>query len=240
MQPINPSRHKENSPRADEPRRAEESRRTNKSRPSRAAMSGQRELHPLQLGDSAANMSANTGPSIDSARRARLTDEEMLHAATAWDLHECSARGETHTARNIHNPARFTRIEQQRQHNRFNRPVGFEIAQHDGTTAQIIQDGRAGLLLPANEGRNLRTRMQQKQISRPYFWASGLTPISAVAFGLGAFDGRMAAQTGGRILEMDRTDKWQALALLAPISLMVWVIVGVLVFLAVVAAKGEL
>lgn len=238
MQPINNTQRTDDGRRDDDTQRTDDHRRATNPRTNRTAISGQRALHPRQLGESAASTSTRAGPSSNVQRRVRLTDDEMAAAQAGWNSGDHTARGETHTARNLNNPAGFTRIEQQQ--NRFNRPVGFDIRQEDGTMAQLIQDGRAGLLLNAREGRNLRTSMEQKQISRPYFWASGLTPITAVAFGLGAFDGRIAARTGGRIMEMDRTDKWQALVLLAPISLMGWVIVGVLLFLTVVAAKGGL
>lgn len=214
-------------------------------RRSRAAISGQTELHPLQLGDSAANMSANVSTNLNNntntntpPRGTGLTDAEMMEAEAGWDLRDRNVRGDSYHMRHLNNPARFTRIE--RTQNLLTRPINFGIVQQDGTTAQIFQGGRAGLLLNAEEGRNLRGSMERKQLSRPYFWACAITPVTAIAFGLGFFDWIMVEKTDGRIREMDRDDKWQALALLAPISLMVWVIIIVLVFLAVVAAKGGL
>ena len=116
----------------------------------------------------------------------------------------------------------------------------FGITQADGSTAQIIQNGAAGLLLDREEGRNLRARQKRKQLSRPYFWASAVTPVSAVAFGLGAFDWVAVEKSEGEVREMDPDDKMQALMLLAPLSLMLWIIFVVVVFLAVEGAKGNL
>ena len=222
---------------------------------SHAAISGQTELHPLQLGDSAANMSANTSNNntnmgvktttditpntnnVTPPRRTRLTDVEMIAAEPEWGREE-SARAESYNPRHSNTPMRFTRV--QPNPNRLSRPVGFGITQHDGTTAQIIQDGRPGLLLSAEEGRNIRPRMEQKTLSRPYFWASAITPVTAIGFGLGVFDWIMVEKTEGRIREMDRDDKLQALILLAPVSALLWAIIVVLVFIAVVGAQGGL
>lgn len=209
----------------------------------RAAISGQRELHPLQLGDTAANTNytahtttnnttANTGNT--PPRRTRLTDAEMMEAEPNWGRDE-RARAESYHTRHFYNPGRFTTIE--REQARPLRLTTYFIPQADGTTAQSFQEGRAGHLLPVEEGRNLRSSMEQKMWSRRYFWASGLTPVTAVMFGLGYFDRHIAAKTEGRVTRMHRTDKWHALALLAPLSLMLWVIVVVLVFLAVEAGR---
>lgn len=200
-------------------------------RRARPAISGQTVLQPLQLGEGAANLSS-------PPRRTRFTDAEMIDAEAGWGAAERAAGGrESHHTRHISNPLRSLRIE--RTQNRLSRPAGFEIAQQDGSTA-IIQDGRAGLLMSVEEGRNLRNSMEQKQLSRKYFWASAVTPLSAIAFGCGFFDRRIARRTDGRITEMDRDDKWQALYFLAPTSAVLWAALIVLLLLAVARVTGRM
>lgn len=123
--------------------------------------------------------------------------------------------------------------------------LGVLPGRHAGSRAAVSsQTGLRDLRLGAGIAPRLAAlpeAVEQRRLSRRYFWTCALCPISALAFGLGAFDGRMAARTGGRVLGMDQDDKWQALWLVAPASGLIWAcVLFVVMFLAVSAAKGSL
>jgi len=195
---------------------------------SRPAISGQRRLHPLRLGE--------VEP---PQRRTRLTDTDLLEAEASWTTEPYAAAGDSYTPCNLNKPFRSTTI--QRNVNRLSRPRDFEVAQADGTTAHVgFQNDRAGLLLSASEGRNLHLREKQRALTRPYFWGCALSPITAMAFGLGALDWKMAELTEGKATEMDPEAKKRMLLIYAPLSSIGWAIVVILVIFLVAAARGGL
>lgn len=201
----------------------------------RAAISGQRGSQPLRLGEGSAGPS-NTNRDLPP-RGTGLTDAQMMEAERSWCADEASRCGSGgYHARNLNNPLALTRIEGT-TNNSTPQAVNYGIQQHDGTIVELVQNGKAGMLLTVDEGRNLRASLEREKLSKPYFWACSLTPVTALAFGLGAFDRVMRNRTEGRIRTMDAGLKWQARWVAMPLSALLWAIVIVLVIIALVAGK---
>lgn len=196
-----------------------------KSKTSRSAISGQRGLHPLRLGE------------VEQPQlRTRLTDTDLLEAEASWTSEPYGAGGDSYSPCNVAKPLRAATIKHTVK--RLTRPQNFEIAQADGTTARIgFHNDRTGLLLTTAEGRNLRMRKKQRQLTRPYFWACAMSPFTAIAFGLGAFDKKMVKMTDGKITEMDPAAKRRIVLVYAPLSSIGWAIVVILVIFMVMAVQ---
>jgi hypothetical protein len=106
---------------------------------------------------------------------------------------------------------------------------GFGIQQADGTIEHV------SLLMSADEARNIGNRRLQKKLSRPWLWSCGLFPVTAAMFGSGAFDFKMREMTGGVVSEMDPELKKEALRVWLPLGTILYVVVGLVVAMLVVA-----
>lgn len=147
---------------------------------SRVAMSSQTELQPLQLVDS--TMAGVTG---------RLTDEELGRAEPGWTTQpDYSDDGAL-----------------MRYRNRLTQQFGFHPdppaqRSHAPTTTE-----RQSLLMRPAEARNLGMQSIQKKLTRPWFIACCLCPVTALAFGFGCFDWKIRKMTHGAIVEMSPESK---------------------------------
>ncbi|KAF2483700.1 hypothetical protein BDY17DRAFT_152707 [Neohortaea acidophila] len=180
------------------------------------------ELQPLQRskgkqGPTRAAMSSQTAlhpltladPTYTrAAATTRLTDEQLLESAPGWTVEP--------------NPSSTGAVA-----HFFSREMGFGIQQEDGTVERVR------LLMGPREGRNLREGRLQRELTRPYFVACSLCPVSAVFFGLGGLDWWMRRASEGKVEEMAPVAKKDALCLAAPLGAIFYAIVVIVVFMAV-------
>ncbi len=173
--------------------------------PSRAGITGQRQLRPLTLGAPSASASGNHG---------RFTDAQLAQAEPSW----------TNRPRTTGDDIRTTTLA-------LGTPTteGFGIRQADGTIEHV------SLLMSAEQGRTIGYRRRQMQLTRPYLWWCGVFPVTAFMFGLGSFDFRMRQATRGAIAEMAPEAKKEALTVWLPLSTMAWVMLGLVVAMLVIA-----
>lgn len=82
-------------------------------------------------------------------------------------------------------------------------------------------------LIGAQDARSMPMRRIQRYLTRPYFRVCALCPLTALLFGLGGLDWRMRQMTNGRIQQMSRTAKKQALQVYLPLGLIIYAAVGV-------------
>lgn len=176
------------------------------------AMSGQTELRGFCLGSPSADLS-QTPAKRPAGRAGPFSDAELAVAASGWRLAP------------IEPPVQYDR--------------DLSIAQRDGRK-NVVNVCGVRYLVSAEEGRAMRLRMEQRRRTRPYFWAASLTPPSALAFSLGAFDRIMYRKTRGIIVGMDEQAKKTALFVSAPLSGLLWAIAVVLVVLCWAAVGGKL
>ena len=146
-----------------------------------------------------------------SASPGALTDAQLMEAEPGWTLEpDFSDNGPL---------ARLTR--------RSSGPTAFLIQRADGGVERV------STLMRPQQARNLRTTHLQKQLTRPYFKACVIFPLSAAFFGLGCLDYKMVKMTDGAILEMSPSAKKQALTTYLPLGMIIYTAIGLMIALIV-------
>lgn len=105
------------------------------------------------------------------------------------------------------------------------------LRQSDSSPEQVNQ------LASAQDVRSRPVRRIQWRFTRPYYRGCILFPVAALIFGCGGLDWRMRQMTGGRIREMAPKAKKRALRIFAPLGLILYAVVVLMITLIVYIAK---
>jgi hypothetical protein len=144
--------------------------------------------------------------STASANTGRLTDSQLAQAEPGW-----STRPQASDRRSAH------------------AVTGFGITQADGSIEHV------SLLMNPGEARHMGERRMQVKLTKPWFQACRLFPVTAAWFGLGGLDFKMREMSGGLIDEMWPEAKKQSLTVWLPLGVIIYAAIGLMVALIVVA-----
>jgi hypothetical protein len=136
-----------------------------------------------------------------------LTDMQLAEASSGWTMRP-----------NRSEPSSF-------------HPV---LGNHLYVTALDNHDSHPNLMSP-RDANNILLRRVQRLHTRPYFRVCIACPITALIFGLGGLDWRMRQISGGRINAMSPTAKREALRVFAPLGLIFYTVIALMIALLVVA-----
>ncbi|KAK5171180.1 uncharacterized protein LTR77_004324 [Saxophila tyrrhenica] len=109
--------------------------------------------------------------------------------------------------------------------------TAFGLRQEDGSLEPV------SMLMHPDDSRTIGVRRLQKELTRPWLYGCGACPVTALAFGLGAFDFHMRQMTSGRVNEMAPAAKKEALRVYLPLGTIMWVMVILALAMIVVAMK---
>lgn len=107
------------------------------------------------------------------------------------------------------------------------------------TTGRRPRSDPERALLAPDSLRNTEMLREQKALSRTYYARTLWFPPSALLFGLGAFDGVARAKSRHGVTEMCGNHKFWARCVAAPLGLLVYAVVGLVIALLVVLPRQE-